>query len=81
MAKTVVLLTAKWCPQCPGAREFWDRLRQRLEFQYRELDIDSLEGQVMADRYNIQSVPSTIVGNRLWDGILDETAVVRLLVE
>ena len=79
MAKTVVLLTAKWCPQCHGARQFWERLRQRLEFHYRELDIDSVEGQAMADRHNIQSVPATILDDRLWDGMLDETTVVHFL--
>jgi len=77
MAKTVVLLTASWCPRCPAARRLWERLREGREFEFQEFDIDSREGQEMAERYNIQSVPSVIANGRLWDGTIDEAGALR----
>lgn len=61
MAKTVVLLTASWCPRCPAARRLWESLRDRYGFPYRELDIDTREGQEAATRWAIRSVPAAIL--------------------
>ena len=79
MAKTVVLLTASWCPRCPAARRLWERLRDRYGFAYRELDIDSTEGQEAAVRYRIQAVPSVVVGGEVFNEVLDEGRALQVL--
>lgn len=81
MARTVVLLTASWCPRCPVARRLWEGLQTRCGFSYRELDIDSPEGQEAAIRYGIQAAPSVIVGGEVWNDALDEARALQRLQE
>lgn len=63
MAK-VSLIYANWCPGCPAAKSFWTRLRQEVPFTYEEIDIDSERGKELAERYNIRSVPTSLVNGR-----------------
>ncbi len=63
MAK-VKLIYASWCPSCPAAKSFWNRLRQEVPFNYEEIDIDSPRGKELAERYNIKSVPTSLVNDR-----------------
>ena len=60
----VTLIYAHWCPSCPAAKSFWQRLRQEVSFSYEEIDIDSPRGKELAERYNIRSVPTSLVNNR-----------------
>ena len=77
--KTVVLLTANWCPQCPAAQEFWRRMAGQRDFRLDEFDIESEQGSELAARYNIQGVPVVIANGQIWKNALDETEVLRLL--
>jgi glutaredoxin len=79
MAKTVVLLTASWCPRCPAARRFWERLRDHYGIDYHELDIDAPEGQEAAERYAIQAVPAAIVDGKVLGEVMDEARALRAL--
>jgi thioredoxin 1 len=72
MGKTVALLTASWCPRCPPARQLWERLRDRYNFDFRELDIDSPDGQGLAAHYGLLAVPAVIIDGRVLDLVLDE---------
>lgn len=80
MAKTVVLLTASWCPRCPLARRLCECLYDRPGFAYRELDVDTPEGQVAANRWGIQGVPALIVEGQVVNEVLDEGSVLLLEV-
>ncbi|TAM83357.1 MAG: glutaredoxin [Acidobacteria bacterium] len=79
MAKTVVLLTASWCPRCPIARRLWAGLRDRLGFDLRELDVDSGEGQDAASLWGISSVPAVIVDGELAGDVSDEARAMGIL--
>lgn len=77
--KTVVLLTANWCPQCPAAQEFWHRLAVQHDFQLFDFDIESEQGRELAARYDIQAVPVAIANGQVWKNALDEADVLRFL--
>jgi glutaredoxin len=79
MAKTVVLLTASWCPRCPVATRLWAGLRDRLGFDLRELDVDTREGQDAAALWKISSVPAVIVDGELAGEVFDEAQALKLL--
>lgn len=79
MAKTVVLLTASWCPRCPVARQLWAGLRDRLGFDLRELDVDTREGQDAAALWGISSVPAVIVDGKLAGEVFDEARALEIL--
>lgn len=77
--KTVVLLTANWCPQCPAAQEFWRCMARQHDFRLFELDIESEQGWELAARYDIPAVPAVIANGRVWRNALDEAEVLRFL--
>jgi glutaredoxin len=79
MAKTVVLLTASWCPRCPVARRLWAGLRDRLGFDLRELDIDSREGQDAAALWRISGVPAVIVDGEVVGEVFDAARALGIL--
>ncbi len=74
MAKTVVLLTASWCPKCSAAKRLWAVLRDRLGFELRELDIDTQEGQELATSWQISGVPTVIVDGELAGDVFEEVS-------
>ena len=79
MAK-VRLVYASWCPSCPAAKSFWTRLRQEIPFSYEEIDIDTPRGKELAERFNIRSVPTTLVGDRpYFVGVPDRQQAISLL--
>ncbi len=61
MSHRVRLLVASWCPQCPVAKSFWRRLHDKFGFDYDEVDIESPDGSLLANRHGIRSVPTAIV--------------------
>lgn len=79
MDRTVVLLTASWCPRCPVARRLWEELRERYGLDYQELDIDGPEGQEVAARYAVEAVPAVIVNGKILGEVFAETEALRAL--
>jgi thioredoxin 1 len=79
MARTVVLLTASWCPRCPAARRVWEQLKDRFRLNYRELDIDTPEGQEVLEHYVIRAVPAVILDGRVWCEVVNEADALRVL--
>ena len=68
----VTLLTAKWCPECPSAKEIWRELRKEHDFEYEEIDVSSERGKELAEENDIRSVPVTLIdGNTAFIGIPD----------
>lgn len=79
MARTVVLLTASWCPRCPVARRLWTGLQDRFGFDLRELDIDAREGQDAAALWKISGVPAVIVDGELAGEVFDEARALEII--
>jgi len=76
----VTLIYASWCPSCPAAKSFWSRLRQEVSFSYEEIDIESEKGKELAERYNIRSVPASLVNGRpYFVGIPEKQRALALL--
>lgn len=57
----VTLIHATWCTFCPAARRFWNDLKSEYDFEYEEIDVESPEGQALADKHGIVSVPTTLI--------------------
>ncbi|WP_447977303.1 glutaredoxin family protein [Candidatus Nitrospira bockiana] len=61
----VVLVVSPTCGACPSAKSLWKELRVKYSFGYREVDINSADGQELANRHAIRAVPATIIDGRL----------------
>ena len=76
----VSLIYASWCPSCPAAKSFWNRLRGEIPFSYEEIDIESERGKEMAQRYNRRSVPTSLVNGRpYFVGVPEKQRAISLL--
>ncbi len=61
----VVLLVSSTCGACPSAKRLFKEMRVKHSFSYREVDINSPDGQELAERHSIRAVPATIINGRL----------------
>ncbi len=61
----VILLTAKWCSVCPAAKALWRELKATVSFDYHEVDVESIRGQELVERYSISSVPTSILDGKV----------------
>ncbi|RMH09866.1 MAG: thioredoxin family protein [Nitrospirae bacterium] len=61
----VTLLVSASCPACPSAKTLWKSLRTKYSFSYREVDINTPDGQELAERHAVRAVPATIINGRL----------------
>ena len=61
----VTLLVSPTCSACPSAKSLFKELRVKYSFSYREVDINSPDGQELADRHAVRAVPATIINGRL----------------
>jgi glutaredoxin len=61
----ITLLVSPTCGACPSAKSLWKELRVKYSFSYREVDINSNDGQDLANRHSIRAVPATIIDGRL----------------
>jgi len=61
----IVLLVSPTCGACPSAKTLWKELRVKYSFGYREIDINSRDGQDLANRHSVRAVPATIIDGRL----------------
>ncbi|MEC4688526.1 MAG: glutaredoxin [Nitrospirota bacterium] len=61
----VTLLVSPTCSACPSAKSLFKQLRVKYSFSYREVDINSPDGQELAERHAVRAVPATIINGRL----------------
>lgn len=61
----VTLLVSPTCSACPSAKSLFKGLRVKYSFSYREVDINSPDGQELAERHAVRAVPATIINGRL----------------
>lgn len=65
MVKTIFKLGASWCGPCRAFESTFNRVKNREEFkdiEFKELDIEKDEdGEITAEKYQIRSVPTTIL--------------------
>jgi len=61
----ITLLVSPTCGACPSAKSLWKELRVKYSFNYREIDINSPDGQELANRHSVRAVPATIIDGRL----------------
>ncbi len=61
----VTLLVSPTCSACPSAKSLFKELRVKYSFSDREVDINSPDGQELAERHAVRAVPATLINGRL----------------
>ncbi len=64
MVKVQVVYT-KACPFCPAAKDLFKDLKKEYKFDYEEIDAMTPKGQEVVSRFNIMSVPTTIIDDKV----------------
>ena len=78
--KSVTLIKASWCPVCPQAEKLWAELIKMHDFDYREIDIASTEGEELVSKHSIMSVPTTIIDDKVaFVGVPDEKKAIQAI--
>jgi glutaredoxin len=76
----VTLVTAQWCHYCPTAKKVWRELKEKFNFEYEEIDYESPEGEKLADKFSIVSVPTTIIDDQIvFVGVPDKNKASKTL--
>ena len=76
----VTLVTSKTCPYCPPAKALWRKLQKLYKFDYEEVDAGTEKGQELAIQFNIKSVPTTIVDDRVaFIGVPHESKAIEIV--
>lgn len=76
----VTLVTTKTCIYCPTVKRIWQELRQTNDFDYEEVDANSAAGQRIVQKFDIMSVPTTIIDNIVeFVGIPDKNRALAIL--
>lgn len=63
-AKTVIKFYATWCGPCKAYDTTWNKVKEELNEKYKfmEINVDK-DTSGLAAKYNIRSIPATIVLN------------------
>jgi len=61
----ITLLVSPSCSACPSAKQLFKEMRVKYSFSYREIDINTPDGQELAERHSIRATPATIINGRL----------------
>lgn len=61
----VTLVHSELCHFCPTAKKVWRDLKEQCDFEYEEVDLGSPEGKELAKKFNIRSIPTTIIDNKV----------------
>ncbi len=78
----VQLVYTKSCVYCPAAKQIFKDLKKAHKFEYEEVDASTPEGQKLAMKYSIMSVPTIIVDGKVqWVGVPQKDKVISVLEE
>jgi glutaredoxin len=62
----IYLFTTDTCPKCPEAKKFCEKNFPEAEI----VQVGNLESLVLAEKYNIRSVPTFVVNNgKVWKSL------------
>jgi glutaredoxin len=61
----VTLIHADWCPICQATKKLWTELRKEYLFEYEEVNLTSPLGIEYVKKHTIQSVPATLIDERV----------------
>jgi len=63
--KKIQVVYTKTCIFCAPTKQIWRDLQKKHKFDYEEIDAESLKGQQVVRKFNIMSVPTTIVDGKI----------------
>ncbi|MDW7732416.1 MAG: thioredoxin family protein [Methanolobus sp.] len=61
----VTLVHSEWCHFCPAAKSLWRELKDKYDFEYEEVELDTPEGKELAQKFKIRSIPTTIIDDKI----------------
>lgn len=77
----LILLGASWCPITKATKELFEEIKkEKPDFDYQYIDIDSEEGQKLVEKFSVTDVPKTILGDKIiFHGLPKKEELMRLL--
>jgi glutaredoxin len=61
----VILIHADWCAICQATKKMWNELGKEMSFDYKEVNLTSPEGIEYLKKYEIHSVPVTLIDDKV----------------
>jgi len=61
----VTVVTTKTCPYCPPTKSMWRELKKQYNFDYEEVDASEEKGQQLVKKFNIRTVPTTVIDDKV----------------
>lgn len=77
----LILLGANWCPVTKEAREFFDGFKkEKSNFDYEYIDIDSSEGKELVKKFSVTDVPKIIYQDKIvFHGLPSKEKLIKLV--
>jgi len=61
----VILIHADWRAICQATKKMWNELGKEISFEYIEVNLTSPEGIEYVKKYDIHSVPATLINDKV----------------
>lgn len=77
----IILLGASWCPVTKQTRKLFDQLKkEKPDFDYQYIDIDSDKGKELVKKFSITDVPKIIYqGKIIFHGLPKKEELIKLM--
>lgn len=77
----LILLGASWCPVTKETRELFEKIKkERPDFDYEYVDIDSGEGKSLVKNFSVTDIPKTIFqGEIIFHGLPDREKLLEFI--
>lgn len=78
-----VLLGASWCPVTKETQELFEEIKkERPDFDYEYIDIDSKEGKLLVEKFSVTDIPKTIFKDKIvFHGLPSKGKFVEMLAD
>ena len=65
MAKKVEIVYTQTCAYCKPTKEMFKELQKKYNFEIKEIDATTSEGQKLVAKFRIMAVPTVIIDNKV----------------
>jgi len=78
----VQVVYTKSCKYCEPTKEIWYDIQKKHKFEYEEIDAESPEGQKLVEKFEIISVPTTIIDGKIrFVGLPNKAKAEQIMME
>ena len=69
----------EWCGPCKQQKKIIEELKKDFTFEIQYIDIDKHENLSLVEKYNIQSVPTLIINDKVFIGLTNKKTILENL--